>query len=180
MASYFFDQMTQAQADTFLHANDVIVFTSGSANQATVIFNPLTVNTPPSITLTVGANSLNFGDGNAVIRGQSLTLFPDGSKLYIGLATADTVTGTAAADGLFGGDGDDTMDGAGGNDLRNPDYPGRYCCGDWGCGWCTAFGARDAYDSGDPYRARPKSANQLYQQKEGVRREERLICDPCG
>src|SRR5947208_16702954 len=102
--------MTQAQADSYHGATDNILFSSGSASQATVIFNPLTATSVPFITLTLGAKSLNFADDPSVIRGQNnLTFFPDGSKLYIGLTGDDAgVTGTGCADGLVGSTGDDT------------------------------------------------------------------------
>ena len=103
MANYFFDTMTQAQASSFLFASDNIVFRNGPASQATVLFNPLTLTTPPSITIVYGANSLTFADDPTSVRGQGFTLFPDGSKLFIGTTGADNpVNGTAGSDALFG------------------------------------------------------------------------------
>src|SRR5437899_7398484 len=109
--------MTAAQAAGYLQANDNLVFSTGTASQATVIFNPLTSNSLPSITLTYNGHSVTFGDDISVIRTQSLTLFPDSSKLYIGTTGDDAVSGTAGADGLFGGDGNDNLNGGLGNDL---------------------------------------------------------------
>src|SRR5215472_7558136 len=118
VANYFFDSMTQAQASTYLQAQDVIVFTTGTASQATVIFNPLTFNSSPSITVAFAGQSLTFSDDPSAIRGQTnLTLFPDSSQLFIGTIGNDVVTGTPGNDGYFGGDGNDNMNGAGGDDL---------------------------------------------------------------
>ena len=81
MANYFFDTMTQAQADTYQQATDFIVFRGGSASTASVLFNPFTLTSPASITLTIDGKSLSFADDAATIRGQNLSIFPDGSKL---------------------------------------------------------------------------------------------------
>ena len=82
MANYFFDQMTQANADAFNPATDTIIFRSGTASQATVLFNPLTFNSAPSITLSLGGNSVTFGNDGAQVRGlASVGIFTDSSKL---------------------------------------------------------------------------------------------------
>ena len=118
MANYFFDAMTQAQADSYRLASDVLVFSTGNASQATVIFHPLTSGSAPFITVNYGVQSLNFADDIGTIRGQTnLKFFPDSSQLFVGTVGDDTVTGGAGADGLFGGDGNDSLSGGGGNDL---------------------------------------------------------------
>jgi Ca2+-binding RTX toxin-like protein len=141
VANYFFETMTQAQASSFLNAADRIVFSSGSASQATVLFNPLTFSGPPTITITYGGISLVFADDPTSVRGQGFTLFPDGSKLFIGLATNDVgVTGTAGGDALFGGDGNDVMDAGAGNDLLQGNQGNDVLTG--GTGLNTIFGGQ--------------------------------------
>ncbi len=62
MATVFFDSMTQANADAFNPAADTIVFRTGSASQATLIFNPLTLSSAPSVTLSFAGNSVTFAN----------------------------------------------------------------------------------------------------------------------
>ncbi|HZZ33304.1 MAG TPA: hypothetical protein VFE10_15070 [Phenylobacterium sp.] len=111
--------MTQANADAFNNATDTIIFRTGSASQARVLYNPLSFGEAPSVTPSLGGNSVTFANDGAQVRGlPSVGLFTDGSRLYIGSTGDDTVTGTAGADGLFGGAGDDSMGGGvGGDDL---------------------------------------------------------------
>src|SRR6185437_11422821 len=133
--------MTQAQADSYQEATDVLVFTSGSASQATVLFNPLTLTTQPSITVIFAGKALNFADDPSTIRGQNnLVLFPDSSKLFIGTSGNDAVSGTTGADGLFGGAGDDTMQGLGGDDLLQGNQGNDSLSG--GTGVNTIFGGQ--------------------------------------
>ncbi|MBS0334773.1 MAG: hypothetical protein JSS35_18535, partial [Proteobacteria bacterium] len=111
MATYFFAQMTQADADAFNPATDTVVF-DVPANQATVIFNPLTLTSAPSVSLSLEGKTLTFANDGAQVRGTGAAhfLFSDASHLYIGTTGADgPITGTAGADGLFGGDGDDQL-----------------------------------------------------------------------
>src|SRR6201996_9479208 len=110
--------MTQADAEGFTPGSDIIVFRTGSASEGTVLFNPLTLNNAPRVTLSFGGNTVVFANDGAAVRGQSFTVFPDASRLFIGTAGNDTAHGTTGSDGLFGGDGNDTLDGgASGDDL---------------------------------------------------------------
>jgi Ca2+-binding RTX toxin-like protein len=146
VATFFFETMTQADANTYHGAglgvgSDLIIFSSGPASLATVLFNPLTVNGPPSVTVIYGGNSLTFADDATTIRGQlNLSLFPDNSQLYIGTTGNDSSVGTGGSDGLFGGLGDDTMSGGAGNDLLQGNQGNDVLSG--GSGLNTLFGGQ--------------------------------------
>jgi len=118
VTTYTFSFLTDVQAQGYLQANDRILFATGTASQATVVFNPFTATSPVSITVSVAGHSVTFADSASVIRGQvNNTFIADDSMLFIGTTGNDNQTGTAGADGMFGGAGDDSLSGGAGGDL---------------------------------------------------------------
>ncbi|MBJ7411643.1 MAG: hypothetical protein JHD15_14940, partial [Phenylobacterium sp.] len=123
VATYFFEEMTAAQAASFNSATDQMIFTNQTvtAAQVSVSFVPFTVNTPDYVILTAPTKTLQFSDPNGFRAtsnmGGSAAIFADSSLLYAGTTGDDTVQGGSAADGLYGGTGDDSLRGGDGNDV---------------------------------------------------------------
>jgi len=118
MATYFFETITDAQAAGFSSTADNLVFstTGEAANITTVRYNAATATSGATITLISGltGKAVTF---NAAIAGEN-PIFPDGSQLFIGAATADTPAAFGSTgDGLYGGLGDDVLDAGNGNNL---------------------------------------------------------------
>ncbi|HEX7929396.1 MAG TPA: hypothetical protein VF470_00610, partial [Sphingomicrobium sp.] len=120
MATYFFENITDAQAATFA-STDTLVFgqTGERAPLTTVRFNPATLANPAeTITLISGLTGKSVTFPAAGLAGDvSGPIFPDSSMLFIGTAGNDPQAGTSLGDGLYGGAGDDSLNGAGGNDA---------------------------------------------------------------
>src|SRR4051812_46205203 len=126
MATYFFETITDAQAATYSAATDTLVFqtTGESARLTTVRYNAATATSPATVTIISGitGRAVTFGPG---VQGEGLAgtgpgvLFPDSSTLVVGTAgndgpAAGDQQGSSTTDGLYGGDGNDTLQGLGG------------------------------------------------------------------
>lgn len=144
MATYTFSKITAAEAQRFnILSYDTLVFTSGSATDVNIVFNPQS-NGYGSYQLTLGTRSVFFPQaginfGLPAAASADRIKFADGSHLFIGGASDDffepttaqashviaafggagddILTGGDAADHLVGGVGADTLDGAGGADI---------------------------------------------------------------
>ncbi|RAK59989.1 hypothetical protein DJ021_09330 [Phenylobacterium hankyongense] len=120
MATYIFETMTQADATAFT-STDFIIFQNGIAVGAntSVIYNAATATSTDSVTITeVGGKALTFDI--AAVGNRDFTIYQDGSKLEVGTLGPDTnpaANTTAFADGLYGGNGNDTLAGGAGADL---------------------------------------------------------------
>lgn len=110
MNTFQFDTITADQALN-IETDDVVQFSAGSANAATVIFGAA------GITVSLGARSVVFGADITVVSASQHLTFPDGSHLVIGGPRAEQFDGGPGNDGLFGGDGNDTLAGHGGANL---------------------------------------------------------------
>src|SRR5262245_50553068 len=124
MATFFFESITDAQAATYSSATDTLVFLGGgeSAKTTTIRFNAATATSGPTISVISGVTgrTVVFGAGLA---GEAGTVFPDSSTLYVGTTGADTQAGDAlggggsTTDGLYGGEGNDSLVGGGAGDV---------------------------------------------------------------
>lgn len=94
-----------------ISATDKVVFSGGSATQASILYGADT------ITIVLGGTTVVFGPGIAAASQAGNLAFPDGSAFYIGLGEPNSFVGRATGDAAFGGLGDDTLDGAAGGDL---------------------------------------------------------------
>src|SRR3989344_1730708 len=107
MATYTFADITPAQALAFGSADSVTLPTGSSAKTTTVLYLQ-----DGTFSVTIGAQTVVFGSyfPSTVSRLQ----FPDGSKLFVGRADADTRNaGTGISTGaMYGGDGADTLTGS--------------------------------------------------------------------
>ncbi len=107
MATYTFADITPAQALAFGSADSVTLPTGSSAKTTTVLYLQ-----DGTFSVTIGAQTVVFGSyfPSTVSRLQ----FPDGSKLFVGGADADTRNaGTGISTGaMYGGDGADTLTGS--------------------------------------------------------------------
>ncbi|WP_201722826.1 calcium-binding protein [Caulobacter sp. BP25] len=143
MATYTFSKITAAEAQRFnILSYDTLVFTTGSATDVTIAFNPQS-NGYGTYTLTLGARSVTFPQagvnfGLPAAASADRIQFSDGSQLFIGGGDSDSyeptadealrviaafggagddvLTGGDMGDRLVGGAGSDVLDGAGGND----------------------------------------------------------------
>jgi len=135
MATFVFENMTQAQANAITSGDIIAVSTpAASAGNIGVSISAAT-DTIQNTTLTVGSKSLFF-DASALssIAEAGNIVFNDGSSLDVGLNTgttdatgssvaylfagADTYTGAAAGSTIYGAEGDDTITaGAGPSNL---------------------------------------------------------------
>ena len=143
MATYSFASITDAQALGFSAASDLLVFTNPTSvgNQVSVSYSPASSTSAPTVTLT------DPRSGRVVVFGATLggasppaIGFTDGSILFVGGAGADTASGTAQGDGLFGGAGDDSLSGGPGADVLQGNQGGDYL--DGGAGNDTIFGGQ--------------------------------------
>jgi Ca2+-binding RTX toxin-like protein len=105
MATYSFETITAAQA-LAITAADTIVFGSGTANEATVIYQP-----NGQISIFTHGLSVDFAGTLAGLSQAEGLHFPQGSVLYIGDALPNAFQMQAAIDGsaMFGGGGDDNL-----------------------------------------------------------------------
>lgn len=88
----------------------MILFAGGSANGASVIYNPTTAE-GDTITLTFAGHSATFDFGLVNVAANQGLEFADGSHLLIGGPRTEQYDGGAGNDALFGGDGNDTLNG---------------------------------------------------------------------
>ncbi len=120
MPTYAFETITADQAAN-ITAADTLTFASGPANRVSVVYqsyDPLIL-TPevPSILVTIGERTVKFGTALTEVTRNGQAVFADGSKLLVGDASGERITGTANHDGIYGGPGADTVDGGLGDDL---------------------------------------------------------------
>lgn len=139
MATFVFENMTQAQANAITGA-DIIAFSTASASAGNVtVAIAASTDTIQTTTLTVGGKSLTFSAANlSAISDAGNLSFNDGSSLIIGVNTADTTltangtggdtvylfagndayTASAGASSIYGDAGTDTITaGAGSSNL---------------------------------------------------------------
>ncbi len=109
MNTFQFGAITPAQAFS-LQPDDVIQFSGGSANAASVIYNPPDAS-GSTITVTFGGHSVTFDAGVINVAANHNLQFADGSLLLIGGPRAEQIEGGAGNDAMFGGDGDDSLNG---------------------------------------------------------------------
>ncbi|HEY9217873.1 MAG TPA: calcium-binding protein [Phenylobacterium sp.] len=116
MAAYTFETITVAQADGYDLAVDSLSFNGAGASGALVqvLYDYERDDELESILLTFGGRSVEFGPGLA---GELDIAMPDGSILAVGGNASVLETGTAGADGIYGGYGADTLQGLGGADF---------------------------------------------------------------
>lgn len=104
MATYSFDTITAAQALAFA-PGDALALPSGTATQASVIYDA-----SGSITIALGARTIQFSGALATASQTAFFNFGDGTHLYIGDGAANVASsndGGVAA--IFGGPGDDSL-----------------------------------------------------------------------
>jgi len=116
MATYAFETLTPEQA-LAVQARDTVTFTSGEANQATVLYLADT----GQIAIASAGKSLTFAAAVAAMGSGAPPVaftFPDASTLFIGGESGDSNSGSTNNDAAFGGAADDTLSaGSGGRDL---------------------------------------------------------------
>jgi Ca2+-binding RTX toxin-like protein len=106
MADYAFETITAAQA-LGITANDRVTVAAGTAKQTTVLFLA-----DGTFSVTIEARTVTFGTAFGELSRSSGMLYPDGSRLHVGTAVADTrdfgvtVVSTGA---VYAGDGADTV-----------------------------------------------------------------------
>jgi len=116
MTTYNFETISSADALAISSA-DALTFATGPASAVGVRYSPLDLPQPPRIDVTVGDRTVAFGLGLSGLTQNGGAVLPDGSRLFIGGAQDDRVTGTDAGDGLYGGAGADSLDGGRGADF---------------------------------------------------------------
>jgi Ca2+-binding RTX toxin-like protein len=141
-STFAFETITAAQALAITPA-DALIFFSNSPNAgvhasaATVLYD-----SPSLITVSVAGHSVDFGVG---IEGASLAghvAFFDTSALYIGDANPNNIAaGATVGSALFGGDGNDILQGSGAFDLFQGNA-GNDMLQSSG-GFCTLYGGQD-------------------------------------
>ena len=106
MTAYTFETLTPEQALAF-GPGDTLAFTAPGARAALV----QVAFTPAGVVVTLAGLSRTFSTA------LSQASFPDGSRLWIGGAGADTLAGGAAGETLAGGAGEDLISGGLGADV---------------------------------------------------------------
>jgi Ca2+-binding RTX toxin-like protein len=116
MSAFVFETITPAEAAAYSGAADSLNFqTQGLwAALASVAYQTGADGSPQSAAVSLNGQVVMFGAG---VFGDQDIRFADGSMLYIGAATSESMSGTALSDALFGGQGDDTLAGGAGNDF---------------------------------------------------------------
>src|SRR3989344_5693319 len=111
MANYFLETITAAQALSYNAATEQLAFqdANASASQVTVLYIPAAGADPARVSLTYNGVTKIFGTG---IYGENDFFFTNGSVLFVGdPAGGETQSGASAMDGLYGGDGADSLAG---------------------------------------------------------------------
>jgi Ca2+-binding RTX toxin-like protein len=132
MATFKFETILSNEAQG-IGDFDIVTFASSPAAAATAIYGM------NNVTITVGARTVEFGQLVSNVSLQGNLEFADGSKLYLGNALGNNITGTLLSDGLFGGAGDDSLNAADGNNLLQ---------GNQGNDTLSAFGGSDTLYGG--------------------------------
>ena len=108
MAAFTFETISAADALAFTSADTLTFTTPGAtASAVTVAITAATgfpTNTPATVALTFGGVTKTFSaalQGKGAVTGQ--IILPDASMLFVGTTGADTVTGSAQGDGIYGG-----------------------------------------------------------------------------
>lgn len=106
MTDYAFETITAAQA-LAITAGDRVVVGAGTARQTTVLFLA-----DGNLSVTIEARTVSFGAAFAEVSRGGGIVYPDGSRLHVGTAGADTrdfgVT-IASTGAVYAGDGGDTI-----------------------------------------------------------------------
>ena len=116
MAAFAFETITSGQAAAYSADADGLEFqTPGMwAALASVSYVPAANGSPDMVAVTLDGRTVMFGAG---LMGDQDVRFADGSKLFVGGAAAEQVSGTAGGDALFGGQGTDSLVGDLGADF---------------------------------------------------------------
>jgi Ca2+-binding RTX toxin-like protein len=116
MAAFAFETITATQAAAYSGAVDGLEFqTPGMwAALASVSYVAGVNGAPDMVAVSFNGQTVMFGAG---IYGDEDIRFGDGSKLFVGGAGAETTSGTAFSDALFGGQGTDNLQGGLGGDF---------------------------------------------------------------
>ena len=116
MAAFTFESITPEQASAYAAATDSLDFATPGvwAALASVAYQNAADGTPQAAAVSLNGQTVTFGAG---VFGDLDLRFADGSMLFIGAASADSMSGTAMGDALFGGQGADTLAGGSGNDF---------------------------------------------------------------
>src|SRR5436190_266265 len=123
MNQFQFDTITADQAMN-LEPDDVVIFSSGSANAASVVYGA-TANNISTVTISIGGHSVVFGIDVQLVSAVHNLRFPDGSLLVIGgIRTEQFDGGDSGADTLLGGQGDDLLVAGSGDDFLSGDRGG--------------------------------------------------------
>ena len=138
MATFTFETVSITDAANFSAATDTLAFSGVNGAQITVLYLAATATTPEHVTVSFGGRSVDFGTG---IYGEQDTRLADGSMLYVGGPSGDSLMGTAFGDGLYGGLGGDTLNGADGQDLLQGNQGADVL--DGGLGADAIYGGRD-------------------------------------
>jgi Ca2+-binding RTX toxin-like protein len=107
--TYQFETITAAQAQA-ISQFDTVTF-NGSANTASVTYGVSTYD------VTVGVTSVTFGTFLPAVSAAGHLQFSDGSKLFVGDNTDNSVSYGTGDDAMFGGDGADTLNAGDGANL---------------------------------------------------------------
>ncbi len=116
MTTFNFASLPSNQ-EVMIDSADVILFSGGSANAASVIYNPLDAVLGSTITIGFGGHDVTFEFSVVNVSANQHLEFPDGSLLLIGGPRTELYDGGAGNDALFGGDGADTLNGHEGANL---------------------------------------------------------------
>jgi Ca2+-binding RTX toxin-like protein len=136
MPAYVFETIGAQQALGIL-ADDSLAFASGTATGVTVLYDA-----GGTITVVTASRTVIFSSTLAALTAGNRVTFPDGSRLYIGDATANAVdlgASNISNDALFGGAGDDSLNAGGGDNLLQ---------GNQGADTLTSGGGRDTIYGG--------------------------------
>lgn len=116
MSGFAFETITANEAAAFVGGADTLEFQTPGvwAALSSVTYAPATGDTPDMVAVTLADRTVMFGAG---IEDDPDIRFADGSQLFVGAGGPDSVSGTALADALFGGQGTDTLAGGGGGDF---------------------------------------------------------------
>ena len=116
MAAFTFETITPEQAAAYAAAADSLSFATQGlwAALASVAYQNGADGAPQGAAVSLNGHTVMFG---ASVFGDQDLRFADGSMLFIGAATSESMSGTAMGDALFGGQGNDTLGGGSGNDF---------------------------------------------------------------
>jgi len=108
MATFVFENMTQAQADT-IGATDILAFATATTNARNVGVSISTQVGTGVITLSSAGKSLNFNSATlSTISTSHNIVFNDNSSLLLGTNSAENITGYSQPNTVYLFSGDDT------------------------------------------------------------------------